>query len=399
MRTGVRLALLFAVLLGLPGCALVGWPTVSGCYPCSATAAERSAEEPITRFIALGDFGTADGGHNAEVAAALRQFLAATPAPTERVFELGDNFYYYGLIGKHARCGDQPVTSAAITAQALGVLQPFEFIRDQDITLTAIPGNHDYGCGEQSLANEVDIDRWLPPGHRWGARWQVVSGLPREIILGSGAVQVILLDSERMIDDGSFRAASASALQDLLERGSYRWRVLAAHHPLRTNGIHSGTWWKGTLAQLSSFLLLPSHALAALQVPPFDLLNQETYSIRYTLYREAVEGAIARSGVPVALFLGGHDHQLQLLRPQTAGQPFVLVSGSAAKCSPVRAGADTLFAAPKHGFAAVTAYAQHLDVDFVGTTSCSLRTPCAAAADGQAHALFHYRVANQSPGS
>ena len=394
VRTQVRLALLIAVPIALPGCALVGWPTVSGCYPCSAAAPERPPEVPVTRFIALGDFGTADGGHSAEVAAALRQFLGATPALTERVFELGDNFYYYGLIGARAHCGDRSVPGAAIREQALGVLQPFEFVRDQDITLTAVPGNHDYACGDRSLANELDIDRWLPPPHQWGTRWELVSGLPRELVLGSGAVQIILLDSERMIDDGSFRQTSAGMVEELLKRGRerYRWRVLAAHHPLRTNGIHNGAWWKGTLARLSSFVLLPSHALAALRVPPFDLLNQEAYSIRYTRYREAVEGAVARSGVPVALFLAGHDHQLQLLKPQAAGQPFVLVSGSAAKCSPVRAEDDTLFAAPKNGFAAITVYAQYLDVDFIGTTGCSARAPCTGAADGQAHALFHYRV-------
>ena len=384
-----------AVLIGLPGCALVGWPTVSGCYPCAAAAPEGPAAAPLERFIALGDFGTADGGHNAEVAAVLRQFLAATPVPTERVFELGDNFYYYGLIGAQARCGDHLV-AAAITDQAVSVLQPYEFLRDHNVTLTAIPGNHDYGCGKRSLANETDIDRWLPPPHQWGARWEMISGLPREIVLGAGAVQVILLDSTRMIDDASFRDASADVLQDLLGRGRgrYRWRVLAAHHPLRTNGIHNGAWWKGTLARLSSFLLLPSHALAALQVPPFDLLNEEAYSIRYVQYREAVEAAMQRSGVPVTLFLGGHDHQLQLLKPQAAGEPFVLVSGSAAKCSSVRAGNDTIFAAPKNGFAAISAYAQHLDIEFISTTDCRQRAPCASAADGQVHTLFRYHIAS-----
>lgn len=385
-----------SLLILLSGCALLGVPTVDGCYPCAVDRAPSPANgAPLTRIIALGDFGTAEDGRNREVAAALQQFLAA--ARPEHVFELGDNFYDYGLIGTEVRCRDVPGPAAAVTGQALSVLQPFEFLRDQGITVTAIPGNHDYGCEDYGLQNQIDIDRWLPPAHQWGARWEVVSGLPQEIVLGGGAVQVIALDSHRMITDRGFRDESVRRLEALLGRGRdhYRWRILAAHHPLRTNGIHDGTWWEGTLVRLTSVLLLPAHALAALQVPPFDELSQEAYSIRYVAYREAVEEAVRRSGVPVTLFLGGHDHDLQLLEPHAAGQPFVLISGSAAHCSAVRVAGNTIFAAPKNGFAAISIYPEHLDIEFIGTTGCDEPAPCAHSADGQPHELFRYRVPAQ----
>ncbi len=388
------------VLALAPACAVIGLPgtNVGGCYPCSAPRpAARAAAVPLARFVALGDFGTAESGRNAEVAAALDQFLAATDVQPERVFELGDNFYDHGLIGAGSSCRTLPAPAAAITAQALSVLQPFEFLRDRGITLTAIPGNHDYGCNGQGLTNQVDIDRWLPPAHQWGNRWEILSGRPRELLLGNGAMQIVVLDSHRMITDRSFRTESARILEQLLSQGRarYQWQMIAAHHPLRTYGVHDGAWWEGTLPKLFSFVLLPSHALAALQIPPFDLLNQEAYAIRYVHYREAVEQAVQRSGAPVPLFLAGHDHQLQLLTPGAPGLPFGLVSGSAAKCAPVRAGDGTIFAAAKHGFAVVTAFSDHLDVDFIGTTACDVRTVCAGSTPPAPYGLFSYRISRK----
>ncbi len=342
----------------------------------------------------MGDFGIASEQRNAEVARALEQFIAAAETPPERVFELGDNFYYYGLVGQVEGCPDGPAAPAAIATQALSVLEPFEFLRDRGITLTAIPGNHDHRCADLGLTNQIDIDRWLPPAHQWGERWQLLAGLPRELVLAGGTVQVITLDSERMITDGEFRRQSAALLEQLLRQGlgRYRWRMIAAHHPLRTNGVHDGASWKALLLKVSSFVLFPSHLLAALGVPPFAELNEESYSIRYGQYRRAVEGAIRRSGAPVSLFLAGHDHQLQLLAPRAAGEPFVLISGGGAKCDLVRAAGDTIFAAPKNGFAAVTVEPEALGVEFIGTSPCDTQVPCARASGAGPHRLFRYRI-------
>jgi hypothetical protein len=94
----------------------------------------------------------------------------------------------------------------------------------------------------------------------------------------------------------------------------------------------------------------------------------------------------------VSLFLAGHDHQLQLLAPRAAGQPFVLISGAGAKCDLVRAAGDTIFAAPKNGFAAVTVEAEALNVEFIGTSACDVETPCARASGAGPHRLFRYRI-------
>ncbi len=387
-------AALGALMAGASGCLLPG-AAVHGCYPCAAQQNSTAAEAPLAQFVALGDFGTVQ---NRDVAQALQQFIAAGPTPPERVLELGDNFYQFGLVGTVKGCDELPRPVQAVEKQAVRVLEPFEFLRDQGITLTALPGNHDYRCFGQGVANEVHIDQWLPKTHHWGKGWELLYGLPHEIVLADGAVQIVALDSERMLEHREFRAQSAVRLQTLLAQGAgrYRWQVVAAHHPLQTNGTHNGADFKSSMRKLESYLLLPN-VLAALGIGPFHSLNEDTYSIRYGQYRRAVEQALLHSGVNVPLFLAGHDHQLQLLAPAAAGLPHIVVSGSAANCAPVRAGSNTIFAAPKRGFVVITAYREYLDVDFIGTTSCEERAPCARSSNVRPVPLFHYRIPASDP--
>jgi len=389
---------LVAVLLlaALPGCAFIGLPgtDVRGCAVDGAATVAAPGDPPLARVVAVGDFGTDEDGRNAAVATGVRRYIDAVEPPPERVLELGDNFYEYGLIGLGAHCDDVPASPAAIAAQALGVLAPWEFLRDRGIPLTAVPGNHDYRCHGAGLPNQLAIDSFLPPEHRWVSGWEVLYGPPQAVPLGGTAAQMIVLDSARMIADSDFRDASATALEQLLRdaKDRYQWHVLVMHHPLRTHGTHDGAWWQGTAVKGTSLLLFPTHALAAWRVPGFDELNQEAYAIQYLLFRDAVEAAIRRSGVRVAVAMGGHDHQLQLLAPRDPGLPHVLISGSGAKCSPVGAASDTLFAAPKNGFAAISVYPETLQIELYGTTPCGDTTPCGPPDGAGPHLLGRFAI-------
>lgn len=391
-------ALALVLAVALSGCAFIGLPctAVRGCTIVATEAAAAPPGPLLSRIVLIGDFGATDDGRNAAVADSVRRYVdRAGPSP-ERVLELGDNFYEYGLIGLGAHCDDLPAPHAAVEAQALGVLAPWEFLRDRGIPLTALPGNHDYRCDGAGLPNQLTIDNFLPAGHEWGSAWQVLYGPPQVVPLGGSAAQLIVLDSERMIADGDFRAASAHDLEQLLRAGKhrYRWHLLAMHHPLRTHGTHGGAWWPGTLVQGTSLLLFPVHVLAAWRVPGFDALNQEAYAVQYALFRDAVEDAVRRSGVPVSIAMAGHDHQLQLLAPRGAGLPYVLVSGSAAKCSPVGTAADTRFAAAKNGFAVVGVYADAVEVEFYGTTPCTDATACPPPDGTGPHLLARFMIGN-----
>lgn len=369
----------------------VGFPSenVAG---CAGAVPPLPAVPPAGGFslLAIGDFGT--GGEslrNREVAHSLRRYLEERDPRPDAALLLGDNFYESGLIGADTRCmpWDDPPGDGALRAQLEEVVRPFEFLRGRTITY-AIPGNHDYECTRfGSLENQARIDRWLPPEARWGERWRLAAGEPRAVVQ-TPLVQVVTIDSERMIEDGHFLESSAARLDELLASGGARWRLVAGHHPLYANGHHDGAWWTGSLIKA---LYYPSHLLI---VPPFLYGNEGNYEWKYRRYVKRLEAVFARRRVHV--FLAGHEHALELLRPASAGQPHTLISGSAARCEGVRSRANTMFAASKNGFAVLAGDADRLTLEFLGTTPCDRAEPCARpTAGGLAHLLFRHSFGPQ----
>ncbi|MGH7821543.1 MAG: hypothetical protein ACREQ9_17400 [Candidatus Binatia bacterium] len=57
--------------------------------------------------------------------------------------------------------------------------------------------------------------------------------------------------------------------------------------------------------------------------PPFLYGYEANYEWRYRRYRRRLEELFARRRVH--LFLGGHEHALELLRPASEGQPYALI--------------------------------------------------------------------------
>ena len=67
----------------------------------------------------------------------------------------------------------------------------------------------------------------------------------------------------------------------------------------------------------------------------------------------------------VAIYLCGHDHDLQHIAPED-GVHFVLVDGGGAQPHPITPGGRSLFAASKNGFGVIDATRSALTVTFVG---------------------------------
>lgn len=382
------------------GCTLAGLPVVRSCAEQEGAfpnAAAPTAQPWDRRLVLVGDPGTSHEGRNQAVSRALEQyFLQAESIPTD-VLLLGDNFYPRGLVGRTGTCGESnsAESRAEIERQIEEVLGPYDWLRERGIKVHAIAGNHDHGCGAEGLANQRDIDQFLAPSRRWGAQWQFYAGPPREILLEE-LVQVVTLDSHRMIFEDEFLRESAARLRTLLAAGTHRyaWQLVAAHHPLLTAGPHDGAWPQG-LRRPASFLLFPAHFLAALNLPPFADLNQDAYAFRYRRYRQRVLEAIWESGAPVPLVLSGHDHNLQLLSAHDAGTPLQLVSGSGAYCSPVQWRHDLLFAAPQNGFAVLSVRNNALLIEFYTVVPCAGAPPCAMVTTPSPHRAFHTLLSHE----
>ncbi|MCX8071074.1 MAG: metallophosphoesterase [Candidatus Binatia bacterium] len=379
-----------ASTLAQAGCAWLGMPVVCGCLSAGDAPAPHLPSVPLGRLVVLGDFGADFQGRNRNVAEAVRDFLdsSTNSNPPALVLLLGDNFYPRGLVGVEGHCNAATTHPEALRQQIEAVLGPYAFFRERGIPVVAVAGNHDHGCGPVALANQAQLDQFLPTEQRWGPLWRFHHGAPQALELEAARVQILLLDSEPMLQDRLALAASIRELATIVQRdhAQYAWRIVAAHHPLRTFGTHDGTFPEG-LRKPFSFTLFPVHFLAAAGLPPFSGLSQDAYSFRYQRYRRALEQAFREHPGAVDLFLAGHDHSLQFLPPSERGLPFELIVGSGAYCSPVRKNPKAVFAAAKHGFAVLDFGPEHLLVRIYGTTPCAHKEICPAGS-GKAYLLY-----------
>ena len=391
LSPGLSLTLL---TLGLVGCQSVGSPrsNVAGCvHSAGSTAPTENAELTL---VVLGDIGTGEQERNKEAAAALREFLRARRLDPDGILVLGDNFYPNGLVGVETWClpGRRRAPDGSVTAQLTEIVTPYQFLREE-VTSWVLPGNHDYGCREMgSVRNQMDIDRWLPAEQAWGDRWQLVDGLPRELIR-SPLVHVIALDTTLMITDPSFLDDAAEELERMLRASPARWRMVAGHHPLYANGEHDGAWWQGAVLKI---LYYPSFALLfPAQLHWLVYSGQNVYELPYQRYRQRLEAIFARYRVDV--FLAGHEHALEWLTPSRRGQPFMLISWAGAQCGVVMQRPNTLFSASKNGFAVISASMRALQIDFIGTTACGQVEQCAQPSRvGEWHQLFPTAISAKS---
>jgi len=271
-------------------------------------------------FVAVGDFGTGDY-HAAAVARQITEAMKRMPPP-RFLLALGDNFYEKGVRGPSEadRAFDR-----VIDATGYGPL-----MREARVPAYLIPGNHDH---QGSVQTQRDAGR-----RRYGDLWRhpidsTDAFLPRRVSLPQErpAIDLILVDSEAMIsarDDHAFHRHVA-VLDSLLRISTAPWRVLAAHHPVRSVGKH-----------------------ARRRIPFSHLfLKQDMGSKRYRRYIAAMKDLLVRRKVHLCLY--GHDHSLQVFQPPGQGTPVHIVSGAGGKSSPVKplpATDDLLYAQQAYGF-------------------------------------------------
>jgi hypothetical protein len=290
-------------------------------FACALACLPAHAEERLS-FLAFGDTGK-ETSWPERVMPQYRVGEAMARedrrAPVQALVLLGDNFYGHGLrdetLERRVRenvagpyCHFLVLTRRG--RDALRKVCDLAPERTHPVPFIAVLGNHDVGLGQGVALQRRGIPRyvgnWLMPEHA------------RSYELGAG-VSLVAYNSPDITHGGP-----TAELERALRESKGPWRILAAHHPI----ANPGKGW---------------HA-------------DDT---------ERVLAAIEASGVPVHLFLGGHQHSLQALLAPGAALHVVSGAGGAdiRRISPTPH--ERLFAESRYGFARVDASPEALEVTFL----------------------------------
>jgi hypothetical protein len=285
------------------------WVVLPAALGCGAP--DSPPGPPGVSLLAVGDTGKP-----AEVLDALdpaRAVAAAMVAedvrdPVDAVVLLGDNFYPDGLEEEEVkdRLRENLVGPfchfVELTPRGAGSLRDAcpEARALHPVPIFAVLGNHDYGERESP-----ELQRRLVP--EYVASWQ----MPRsDVALRelAGGLSLVLVDSNRIL-----RGDGDGELVRALRRSRGPFRVVAAHHPMLDPG--------------------------------------RGYDPRF---EERMRELIERAGVPIHLYLAGHEHNLQAILGEPPAPPLHLVAGSGSDVRKVsESHAQRPFASASLGFARI----------------------------------------------
>jgi hypothetical protein len=300
-------ALLAALLLALP--------LAFSCGRAPAPAAPGSARLSL---LAVGDTGwprLVTHAFSPQLVVARGMAAEDRRSPIDALVLLGDNFYPNGLragelvsrvrqnlVEPYCRFVELKGWASPQAADAC----PLPEAERHPVPIYAVLGNHDYDARE-SPALELDVVPWFI------SNWTLPDGLARTYELGEG-VSLILFESGPI-----YQGKDPSALRDAIRKARGPWRILAAHRPMKT---------------------------------PESRMPRRSALAR--AYVESVRRAIAEAGLPVHLYLAGHEHNLQVLTMEPPAPPLHVVAGSGGSIRTVKPGVPTpRFTAEQLGFVRV----------------------------------------------
>jgi Calcineurin-like phosphoesterase len=250
-------------------------------------------------FLALGDTGRPPHPvdfSSGQMAVARGLEAVDRSRPVDALVLLGDNFYYSGLIETellerlranlvHPYCRFLALTGPRAREVEDACALPTSERRP--VPVLAVLGNHDIKSPDSARLESEVIPEFV-------ANWRLPSALVETVELAPG-LSLILFDSNRVIEQ-----RDPAPLADAIRGAQGPWRVLAAHHPIGTSKDKGYTPARG-----------------------------------FGDYGALIRRAVADAGVPVALMLAGHEHNLQVLSFPPPGPALEIVSGGGSSPVPV----------------------------------------------------------------
>ncbi len=333
MRTAVRAALWIAAVA-----------TAAACTPALEPAKPVPSPVPPKDSIEVAVFLIGDAGSSAYDGEPVLQELAQQSDSLRPVRQfvvfLGDNVYPRGVppLGHPARDDAERRVAAQVLAIRRGSAQGL-----------LIPGNHDWDRqGRDGWASILRQDTLV---HKFGApdvRLAPSGGCPGPDVVDLGDhVRLIAMDTEWWVHNDlkpfgpespcptrSNEEVTDSLAGALRDKGT-RHAIVLTHHPLRSGGIHGGSFTLMDhifpLRNFKRWLWIPLPLIGSAY--PFarqmGISNQDISGRRYSQMRDAFERVFAR--YPPLVVASGHDHDLQVIRggrPRVTNAEYQLVSGA-----------------------------------------------------------------------
>lgn len=252
----------------------------------------KDSSQPYVQFLAIGDWGTGGKGQRA-IAEAMAEKARRDSAWF--VLVLGDNFYQDGV-------------SSVDDEQWQTKFERMYWQASLQIPFYAVLGNHDYRTNPQAQVEyTAHSARWKMP-QRYYRLSQQIDSAHRIDFFCLDTYPLSDLSSED-VDQSRDTSGVHSQLEWLareLSGSDARWKIVMGHHALYSNGEHGN-----------------NRGLISLLEPLLDRFN-------------------------VDLYLAGHDHHQELLKP-VRGVEFI-VSGGGSIHRDVTWRSNTVYAATNLGF-------------------------------------------------
>ena len=269
-------------------------------------------DEYDLHFLAIGDWGRNGEYDQTEVAKQMGMWGATHP--NDFVISVGDNFYPLGVVSENDPLWHYSFENI-YTAHSL------------QCDWYAVLGNHDYGADPDAQVRYSKVSRrWRMPAKYYS----------KEVKLGKGNDKVlfVMIDTDPMLfdDKKDYVATQLDWINSTLSNASadVKWKIIVGHHPYYTVGPR--------------------------------INNYDTLTVR-----KIMAGVFEKHKVDV--YLSGHDHSLQHLKPEGFTHQFITGAGS--ELTPVTAGIPySRFQASEHGFMyfALTANKLHVSaINMSGT--------------------------------
>ena len=319
------------------------------------------------RIVLIGDAGKLNSGKEPVIDAA-RNLIPFNNKTT--VLFLGDNLYSGGLAGESPT--DHKETKAILDSQA-------NIARGTTAKVIFIPGNHDwYGGAKYGLENIRKQSEYINGLKNKNVQFLPIDGCPGpEVYAINENVVLILFDSQWFLQKGEKPGIKSdcssktekqfyTALSTILLENKNKLVILAAHHPLKSYGIHGGYF---TVKQhvfpftdLKPGLWIPLPVIGSIYPIARGVFGSQQ-DLPYPAYRNMITN-IEKIVSPYSnvIFVAGHEHNLQLIKDH---EHFHIISGAGSKKTRISNGKNLLYKAESFGFATLNiSKNKNVQVDF-----------------------------------